>query len=97
MEFNICCFDVHHLRVAENEVAGARTGPGDNGGYGIAVYATDGFPDSCHDVAVADNRVEDTEGSGIYFVRVTHAHLGLRRDRTATAFASFAGRQFGGL
>ncbi len=73
VEFGICCFDAHHLRIAGNAVAGARTGSGNNGGYGIVVYATNGFPDSCHDVAVSDNRVEGTEGSGIYLVRVTRA------------------------
>jgi len=73
VEFGICCFDAHHVRIEGNAVTGARTGPGNNGGYGIVVYATSGFPQSCHDVTVSANRIEDTEGSGIYLVRATRA------------------------
>jgi nitrous oxidase accessory protein NosD len=74
-EFGICCFDANHLRVTDNRVSGARTGSGDNGGYGIVVYATMAEPASCHDNVVSHNLVEGTEGTGIYLVRARRTRV----------------------
>ncbi|MEO8619838.1 MAG: right-handed parallel beta-helix repeat-containing protein [bacterium] len=67
--FNICCFDSDHVRVERNRVSGARTGPGNNTGYGIVLYGTAANPQSNHDNVVLGNDVRDTEGTGIYLVR----------------------------
>jgi hypothetical protein len=73
--YNICCFDTAATTIQENHVAGAKVAPGDNSGYGIAIYQTVKNPGACHDNAVIGNTVERTEGTGIYFVRDTNSRI----------------------
>ncbi|MDB4914040.1 MAG: hypothetical protein JWM95_1684 [Gemmatimonadetes bacterium] len=67
--FNIRCHDMSRSEVRGNVVRGARLMGPPHHGYGILVYPTVADLESCVENTIADNRVSQTQGSGIYLVR----------------------------
>lgn len=62
----ICAYDIQQSGIRRNTCAGAKTGRGNNNGYGILVYQRPESPGSCLENTVADNHVSETQGSAIY-------------------------------
>lgn len=59
-------YDMRNAEIARNICSGAKTGPGNNNGYGVLIYQTALSPGSCFGNSVHHNIISQTEGSGIY-------------------------------
>ncbi|HJP59260.1 MAG TPA: right-handed parallel beta-helix repeat-containing protein [Gemmatimonadaceae bacterium] len=66
---SIAAYDVHGAEIVDNVCSGAKTGHGNNNGYGILIYERPESPQSCYDNTVVGNEISNTEGSGIYLQR----------------------------
>ena len=74
-QFCIAAYDMQHSEISRNVCSGAKTGHGNNNGYGILIYQRPGSPGSCTDNTVAENRVSETQGSAIYLVKCNHSRV----------------------
>jgi len=87
-QYCIGAYDMQRSEIEGNICSGAKTGANNNNGYGILIYETPSSPGSCLENTVANNRVSDVEGSGIYLVKSDHSRvLNNSLDRVANVQA----------
>jgi parallel beta-helix repeat protein len=67
VQTNIGCYDMAQSDISDNVCSGAKTGAGNNNGYGIMIYRTAGATSiAARENRVANNLVTAVGGTGIY-------------------------------
>lgn len=63
---NIAAYDVQQSEISGNVCTGAKTGSGNNNGYGIMIYRSVNNSGFCRDNRIENNHVYSVGGTGIY-------------------------------
>lgn len=72
VQTNIAAYDIQRSEICNNIVSGAKTGAGDNNGYGIVCYRSPNNSGFMRDIRINNNLVYGVGGSGIYIQSCDH-------------------------